>query len=98
MSPIEFELYEAMRREGLSPLPQFCVQGYYVDFAFPEIRLAVEADGAAYHRDARQQHDQKRDWILRRYGWRVMRFHGATIYRKPDNCAYVIRQEAAGRR
>ena len=28
MSPIEVALYEAMRREGLSPLPQFYIQGY----------------------------------------------------------------------
>ena len=93
MSPIEFELYEAMHREGLSPLPQFCVHGYYVDFAFPQVRLAVEADGAAYHRDARLRGDHKRDWILRRYGWRVLRFQGTTIYRKADSCAYVVRRE-----
>src|SRR5438876_607319 len=37
MSPIEVALYEAMRREGLSPFPQFYIQGYYVDFAFPDV-------------------------------------------------------------
>ena len=35
MSPIEAQLYEAMRAEGLSPVPQFCISGYFVDFAFP---------------------------------------------------------------
>ena len=69
MSPIEVALYEAMRREGLSPLPQFYIQGYYVDFAFPDVGVAVEADGAAYHEGVRQQRDRKRDWILRRAGW-----------------------------
>ncbi len=49
MSPIESRLYEAMRIEGLAPTAQYCVSGYYVDFAFPEVRLAIEADGAAYH-------------------------------------------------
>src|SRR2546426_10521825 len=82
MSPIEFELYEAMRREGLAPVPQFCVEGYYVDFAFPDRRIAVEADGAAYHGGDRHERDGHRDWILRRrYGWTVLRFHGSTIYR-----------------
>ena len=87
MSAIEFQLYEAMRREGLSPVPQYRISGYYVDFAFPDIWFAVEADGAAYHSGARRQHDQKRDWILRRAGWTVKRFHGTTIYHRAENRA-----------
>src|SRR5437667_10966405 len=98
MSPIEVALYEATRREGLSPLPQFYIQGYYVDFAFPDVGVAVEADGAAYHEGSRQQRDRKRDWILRRAGWTVKRFHGTRIYHKADNWAYVIRREVEGRR
>lgn len=98
MSPIEAQLYEAMQAEGLSPIPQYCISGYFVDFAFPDVWVAVEADGAAYHEGARLQRDHKRDWILRRAGWTVKRFHGTTIYHKAANCAYVIRQEVEGRR
>src|SRR5438093_12994064 len=98
MSPIEVALYDAMRREGLSPFPQFYIQGYYADFAFPDVRVAVEADGAAYHEGVRHEQDRKRDWILGRAGWTVKRFHGTTIYHKADNCAYVIRREVEGRR
>ena len=97
MSPIEAQLYEAMRAEGLSPIPQFCISGYFVDFAFPDVGVAVEADGAAYHEGARLQRDHKRDWILRRTGWTVKRFHGTTIYHRADNCAYVIRKEVDAR-
>src|SRR2546422_9433963 len=98
MSPIEVSFYDAMRREGLSPFPQFYIQGYYVDFAFPGVGGAVEADGAAYHDGVRHQQDRKRDWILGRAGWTVKRFHGTTIYHKADNCAYVVRREVEGRR
>src|SRR2546427_13165069 len=98
MSPIEVSLYDAMRREGLSPFPQFYIQGYYVDFAFPDVGIAVEADGAAYHEGVRHEQDRKRDWILGRAGWTVKRFHGTTIYHKADNCAYVVRREVEGRR
>src|SRR2546428_11028928 len=87
-----------MRQEGLAPFPQFCIQGYYVDFAFPDVGVAVEADGAAYHEGARLQRDRKRDWILRRAGWTVKRFHGTTIYHKAAHCAYVVRREVEGRR
>jgi len=98
MSPIEFKLYAAMRDEGLSPTPQFYIQGYYADFAFPDVRLAVEADGAAFHEGQRQERDRKRDWILRRAGWTVKRFHGSTIHNRAANCAYVIKQEVEARR
>lgn len=97
MSPIEVALYNAMRHEGLSPIPQCYIHGYYADFAFPDVLLAVEADGAAFHEGARHEADRKRDWILRRYGWTVKRFHGTTIYHKAANCAYVVRQEVDNR-
>lgn len=98
MSPIEVKLYEAMRREGLSPTPQFCIEGYFVDFAFPKVRVAVEADGAAYHQGDRHERDRNRDWVLRRHGWKVLRFHGTTIHERAQNCAYVVKKEIQGRR
>ena len=98
MSPIEWKLYEAMRRQGLSPRPQFCIEGYFVDFAFPEVRVAVEADGAAYHQGDRHERDRKRDGVLRRHGWKVLRFHGATIHERAANCAYVVKREVQARR
>lgn len=98
MSPIEFQLYEAMRQEGLDPVPQYYIQGYYADFAFPDVRVVVEADGAVHEDAAHRQHDRKRDWILGRSGWTVKRFHGTTIYHRAGNCAYVIKQEVVGRR
>ncbi len=98
MSPIEVQLYEALRQEGLDPVPQYYIQGYYADFAFPDVRVIVEADGAVHNDAAQHEHDRKRDWILGRQGWTVKRFHGTTIYHKASNCAYVVRQEVEGRR
>jgi len=98
MSPIEYALHAAMAAEGLAPVPQVCIEGYYVDFAFPDVRLAVEADGAAYHAGERRQRDARRDSILRREGWTVKRFHGSTILQRAENCAFVVRREVEGRR
>jgi very-short-patch-repair endonuclease len=98
MSPIEVKLYEAMVRESLDPIPQFCIEGYFVDFAFPRVRVAVEADGAAYHQGARRDRDRKRDWVLQRHGWKILRFYGSTIHEKAANCAYVVKREVQGRR
>jgi len=99
MSPIEYELYQAMRKKGLSPIPQFRIDWYTVDFAFPDIKVAIEADGTLYHSGDRREHDRKRDWRLKmQFGWTVMRFYGTTIHNKAGNCAYVIKREVEARR
>lgn len=98
MSPIEHELYKAIRKEGLSPIPQYRIEWYTVDFAFPDIKVAIEADGASYHSGDRREHDRRRDSSLRRAGWTVKRFHGTTIYHRASNCAYIVRQEVESRR
>jgi very-short-patch-repair endonuclease len=98
MSPIEHSLYEAMLREGLTPIAQCLVEGYIVDFAFPDIKMAIEADGAAFHDEDRRDRDRKRDWILGRKGWTVKRYTGTTIHNKPGNCAYEIKREVEERR
>lgn len=97
MSPIEAKLYDAMREIGLSPVPQFRIKAYYVDFAFPEMKLAIEADGAAYHTHERKERDRKRDGFLWSRGWSVKRFYGTTIHNKAADCAYVIKREVDSR-
>ena len=98
MSPIEVKLYEALRQDGLSPIPQFRIEGYIVDFAFPDVRLAIEADGREYHSGNRRDRDHKRDWILGRQGWTVKRFYGTTIHQRAGNCSFVIKREVEARR
>ena len=93
MSPIEYKLYVAMCEEGLSPVPQYCIKGYYADFAFPDVKVAIEADGAAFHSGERRQRDRKRDAVLFNAGWTVKRFYASTIHTKASNCAYVIKKE-----
>ncbi len=97
MSPIEFKLYTAMLELGLSPRPQYGIDWYIVDFAFPDVRLAVEADGVFHRTEERRTKDKQRDWILRRNGWTVKRFYGTTIHDRASNCAYVVKQEVEDR-
>jgi hypothetical protein len=62
---------------GSSP-PEACQQQYTVgpytlDFAWPKLRIALEADGSAHDTIARLRGDRKRDAWLRRQGWLVFR-------------------------
>jgi very-short-patch-repair endonuclease len=59
----------------------------HVDAAWPEVKLAVEFDGAAFHadRDAWQR-DLRRDAALAALGWVVLRFSHADVTRRPAAC------------
>lgn len=65
-------------------------QRFELDIAFPELRVAIEIDGYAYHSgDARFQRDRTKQNALIAAGWRVLRFTWADITERP---AYVLAQ------
>jgi very-short-patch-repair endonuclease len=59
-----------------------------IDFAWPEVKLGVEADGYKWHSGRRQwQSDMARQNALAEVGWLILRFSWDDITRRPD---YVI--------
>lgn len=54
---------------------------YYADFAFPEQRVIVEADGEPWHTwdKKRIEHDKIRQERIEAQGWTVLRYTGAQI-------------------
>jgi very-short-patch-repair endonuclease len=54
-----------------------CESGFFIDFAFDDVRLAVELDGSCHFVNgiSRIDHDKRKDSVLRKAGW--------TIYRIP---------------
>lgn len=69
----------------------------FLDAAWPEVKLAVELDGAAFHgsQEARER-DLARDAALAAAGWVVLRFSYRRLTRNPAACRAQI--EAAYRR
>jgi hypothetical protein len=71
-----------------------------LDAAWPDLRVAVELDGAAFHgsREARER-DLRRDTALAALGWVVLRFSYARLMSDPDGCRReieaVLRQRIA---
>lgn len=81
---------------GLPPYEQqfrVLLQGGPValDAAWPEVKLAVELDGAEFHRspEARER-DMRRDAALAALGWLVLRFSYRQITRDPAWCRAQI--------
>lgn len=63
---------------------------FEIDIAFPELKLAIEIDGYAYHSsDDRFQRDRTKQNALIAAGWRVLRFTWADLDDRPG---YVLAQ------
>ena len=101
-SSLESLLRVAMAQAAVpAPVTQYVItsDGVFVarvDFAWPQLRLIVEADGFACHSDREAyRRDRERGNQLQRLGWRVLRFSWEAITLRPDE---VVREilEALG--
>ena len=72
---------------NLTLVPQFRVQAndeeYVLDFAFPQLKVAIEADGEIFHSAPKQvAKDEERDAALAQQGWTTVRFWDTEIEKK----------------
>lgn len=74
MTPIEENFWTHLREAGGVMYPQYPVAGFFLDFANPKAMVAVECDGAAFHKDKAK--DAARDAKLQALGWTVYRLTG----------------------
>lgn len=97
-SPLELKLLRALRELGIpEPNKQFEIvrpNGSLLslaDFAWPQQRLLVYADGLKYHSTrAGRERDSRITRELQDMGWRVSRYLGSEIWRDPVTCAEQI--------
>ena len=69
-------------------VPQYRVGRYRLDFAWPELRLAIEIDGFTYHSSsAAFDRDRRRQRKLELDGWRFLRFTAAEVRKDAAECA-----------
>lgn len=68
----------------------------YFDFAWPELRLVIEADGFDYH--GQREHlrrDCRRHNALTRRGWWLLRFTWEDVVLFPDEVVAAVRETIA---
>ena len=90
MTPQEKLLWAQLRGrrfEGAKFRKQMWLAGYVADFACPEARLVVEADGSQHAKDV--EYDAAREDAFARLGWRSLRFWNNEIN---DNLEGVLTQ------
>ena len=95
---LEPRMARLLKRHGL-PLPKFqhnvhSAAGKWlarVDFAYPELRIAIEVDGWAAHASARRlDADLSRQNKLILEGWLVLRFSWKAVVLRPGEVATAI--------
>jgi len=70
-----------------------------LDAAIPELRVAIEFDGAAFHGDqTARERDIRRDAALAALGWVVLRFSYRRLRSEPESCRREILGVCAARR
>ena len=84
------------RRAGLPPpLTQRRVNGFRVDFYWPDLGLVVETDGLRYHRTpAQQTADLRRDQRHSAAGLTPLRFSHAQVAYEPEYVAAMLKDVA----
>lgn len=95
MTPIEEMAWNAIRGVGIPMYPQYPALRFFLDFADPRKRIALECDGKQWHDVER---DRKRDRLLSEHGWTVYRVTGADCMRPVDWPAIEDDDEERGER
>lgn len=97
-SPMETRIRLALVCAGLpAPVPQHSVvlggRTFALDLAYPQVRLAIEYNGAEHLRADRALRDLEREQLLVAAGWRIVRFGAIMALHYPRTIAARIRHE-----
>ncbi len=89
---LERRFLPLVRRAGLRrPQTRVRLNGFKVDFDWPELGLVVETDGLRYHRTpAQQARDRKRDQAHTAAGLTTLRFTHAQVAFEPDHVVATL--------
>ena len=73
---------------------QHPLAGYVLDFACESLRLGIELDGGDHTTTEAQKYDARRTEILRRQGWKILRFWNHDVAGNIEGVLAVIAQAA----
>jgi very-short-patch-repair endonuclease len=77
---------------------QYGVAEYSIDFYSPEVKLAIEVDGASHFHTTGKRRDQERDRFLERFEIRILKFLNTDVLENLDEVVEAIGREVERRR
>lgn len=90
---IEIIMANALEKNNITFVEQYpirCKYGYIADFYLPDFKIIIECDGEQFHNKKR---DNKRDAILRKLEYKIIRFSGTEIRTDINTCLNKIKHE-----
>jgi len=91
LTPSEAALWRLINagKTGVWFRRQQVIGSFIVDFVAPAARVVIEVDGEYHSR--RRSADARRDRVLRRLGYRVLRLEAELVLRHPEQAVALIR-------
>jgi len=79
-----------LNKSGITVEPQVGIDKYFVDFAIPELKIAIEVDGSYWHQD--KTREELRQKVIEGCGWQVLRFSEDRINKDLFGCGEEIKR------
>ena len=92
-SKLEGMVKDKLANKGYKVRTQEVVGDYRLDFAVENPdgkKIAIEADGASYHKDWNKEADETRQKFLEEQGWEVLRVKSTDFFNNPDEAISPI--------
>jgi len=87
---IEEEFGFGLEQAGIKAEFNYPVDGFWLDYAVPSIKLGFECDGKYWHQD--KDRDKRRDKKLESFGWNITRFTGSDIRNNLELCIAKVKE------
>lgn len=69
---------------------EYSVFPYFIDFAFVDLKIAIEIDGSQHLLEDRRERDKKKDILLQEQGWKVIRIAENVIKTNWDKIQEIL--------
>jgi predicted transcriptional regulator of viral defense system len=79
-----------LRLDFPEPMVNTGFEGFEVDFRWPDLKLAVEIDGAHHGRPPDRAADARQDQALQAAGYETLRFTDDDVYQRPQQILWAL--------
>lgn len=86
LSGDEADIMAALNAIDLCPVPLYAIDKYNLDFAFPDLKVAVEYNGGNWHNTPKKRaEDEVKAAFLAAHGWQLLVFPRLAKRRRVDS-------------
>ena len=89
--------YDFLRNYPVKFRRQTTIHAFIVDFYCPTVRLVIELDGSQHFTEDGLAYDAERDYIIKQYGCKILRFSNYDIDSSFDGVCDLIDREVKRR-